>query len=568
MSKHGKVALTRLLTGVPGFDEVLGGGLPEYSFNLIAGEPGTGKTTLAHQILYANASAERQALYFTVLGEPPIKMLRYLQQMSFFDPEKVGTIIHFMDLSEEVLQGDLGAVLERIVHKVKETEPALVVVDSFRTVVRSQLASDGGEMELQGFLQRLALHLTSWQATTFLVGEYSESEMRDNPIFTVADGIIWLSQSRERNSSVRKLQLVKLRGQASMLGLHTFRISGDGLRVFPRIQQRPRGPDRKQRSGRASTGIPGLDAMLHGGIPPGDVLLAAGPSGVGKTCLSTQFIAAGAAENESGVIVVFEEHPEDYVQRARDLGFDLASLVEKGTVKIISLRPLDLSVDETLQEIRRAVDELGASRLVIDSLSGFEVALAPASRDDFRESLYRMIGNLTGAGVTVVMTVEVNETFDGLPLSTHAISFLSEDIVLMRYVETHGVLRKVMAVVKMRRSSHATELNEYEITSRGIVITRPLGGPLGDRQGLAGWPWPHQDAPHAAYAGLTGEESRLVDVITRLREADHEALTAATSLDPPALARALDRLVALDYVVTMTVDGRTLYRPSARTPST
>lgn len=567
MSKHEKVALTKLATGVPGLDEVLGGGLPEYSFNLIAGEPGTGKTTLAHQILHANASAERQALYFTVLGEPPIKMLRYLQQMSFFDPEKVGTVIHFMDLSEEVLQGDLGAVLEKIVQTVKETEPALVVVDSFRTVVRSRLGSDSGELELQGFLQRLALHLTSWQATTFLVGEYSEREMRDNPIFTVADGIVWLSRSQERNSIVRKLQLVKLRGQESMLGLHTFRISGDGLRVFPRIQRRSLGPDRKQRRGRASTGIPGLDAMLHGGIPHGDVLLAAGPSGVGKTCLSTQFIAAGAAESEPGVIVVFEEHPEDYVQRAKDLGFDLASLVEKGVLAIISLRPLDLSVDETLQEVRHAVAALGATRLVIDSLSGFEVALAPGSRDDFRESLYRMIGNLTGAGVTVVMTIEVVETFDGLPLSTHAISFLSEDILLMRYVETHGVLRKVMAVVKMRRSSHATELHEYEVTGRGIVIKGPLGkGPLGDS--LTGSPRTHQDAPQAAYAGLTGEESRLVDLLMRLREADHQALAAATSLAPPALTRALDRLVALDYAVAVVDGERTLYRPSARAPTT
>lgn len=562
MSKHERVALTRLETGVPGLDEVLGGGLPEYSFNLIAGEPGSGKTTLAHQILYANASAERQALYFTVLGEPPLKMLRYLQQMSFFDPEKVGTVIHFIDLSEEVLQGDLGKVLERIVEKVKETEPALVVVDSFRTVVRSQLAS-GGELELQSFLQRLALHLTSWQATTFLVGEYSEIEMRDNPIFTVADGIIWLSQSRERNSIVRKLQIVKLRGQGSMPGLHTFRISGNGLRVFPRIQKRLARPDKHRADQRASTGIPGLDAMLHGGIPQGDVLLAAGPSGVGKTCLGAQFIAAGAAQDEHGVVLVFEEHPDDYVQRAKSMGFDLASLVENDTVRIISLSLLDLSVDETLREVRQAVEEIGAARLVIDSLSGFEVALAPAARDDFRESLYRMVGNLTGAGVTVVMTVDVLETLDGLPSSPHAISFLSEDILLMRYIETHGVLRKVMAVVKMRRSSHATELHEYEVTARGIVIKGPLGDP-----GPAGSPRTRHGVVRPAYAGLTDEESRVLDALLGLREADEQAITAATGVGGPALARALDRLVTLDYVVKVVDNGRTLYRSVMRTPST
>jgi circadian clock protein KaiC len=565
MSKHQRVALTKLETGVPGLDEVLGGGLPEYSFNLIAGEPGAGKTTLAHQILYANASAERQALYFTVLGEPPLKMLRYLQQMSFFEPEKVGTVIHFMDLSEEVLQGDLGKVLQRIVDKVKATEPALVVVDSFRTVVRSRLGTEGGELELQSFLQRLALHLTSWQATTFLVGEYAETEMRDNPIFTVADGIIWLSQSKERNSVVRKVQVMKLRGQETMPGLHTFRISGSGLRVFPRIQRRLGRPDRQEPGARASTGIPGLDAMLHGGIPQGDVLLAAGPSGVGKTCLGTQFIAAGAERGEAGVVVVFEEHPDDYLQRATNMGFDLASLAESGAVKVISLRPLDLSVDETLHEIRHAVDALGATRLVIDSLSGFEVALAPAARDDFRESLYRMIGNLTGAGVTIVMTVEVIEAFDGLPSSPHAISFLSEDLLLMRYVEMHGALRKVMAVVKMRRSSHATELNEYEVTARGIVVRGPVGALTGM---VPGSPRSRQDPARAAYPGLTDEESRLLDVLAGLREADDQAIAAATGLGSPALARALDRLVALDYAVKVIDNRGTLYRPSRRTQST
>src|SRR5262249_27044442 len=171
MSTTGDTPFKRLPTGVPGLDEVLGGGLPEYSFNLIAGEPGSGKTTLAHQVMFGSATPERRALYFTVLGEPALKMLRYLRQMSFFDAAKVGDAIGFVDLSQEVLQQDLGKVIDRIVRLVKETEPAIVVVDSFRTVVRARVLRESGEMELQSFLQRLALHLTSWQATTFLVGE-------------------------------------------------------------------------------------------------------------------------------------------------------------------------------------------------------------------------------------------------------------------------------------------------------------------------------------------------------------------------------------------------------------
>src|SRR5262249_49569607 len=164
---------------------------------------------------------------------------------------------------------DLSKVLDRIVRVVEQTSPALVAVDSFRTVVRAAEAIASGELELQAFVQRLALYLTSWQATTFLVGEYSETETRDNPIFTVADGIIWLTQNVERNSVVRKLQVLKERGQAPMPGLHTFRITDDGIQVFPRILPRPERAVRPPARARASWGVSGLDEMLGGGVPAG-----------------------------------------------------------------------------------------------------------------------------------------------------------------------------------------------------------------------------------------------------------------------------------------------------------
>ena len=194
MNPEDKVTIRKLPTGVPGLDEIVGGGFPEFSFNIIAGAPGSGKTTLAHQFVFANATPERPALYFTVLGEPAIKMLRYQQQYTFFDPAKLTNSVRFINLSQMVLEKDLGAVLEEITKEVEKANPAVVVVDSFRTMVRKP---QGGprEMELQSFIQRLALFLASWQATTFLVGEYAEDELRDNPIFTVADGLFWLSQS-------------------------------------------------------------------------------------------------------------------------------------------------------------------------------------------------------------------------------------------------------------------------------------------------------------------------------------------------------------------------------------
>ena len=466
------VAIHQLSTGVRGLDDILGGGIPELSFNVIAAAPGCGKTTLAHQIVFANATAQKPAIYFTVLGEPAIKMLRYQQKFSFFDESKLGTAIRFISLTQLVLEQDLNAVLEEIIKQVTAINPAIVVVDSFRTVMRQATAASS-ETELQSFIQGLTQFLTSWQATTFLVGEYDKDEVRDNPLFIVADGIFWLSQVVERNSVVRKLQIMKLRGQESVPGLHTIRISVDGLQAFSRtlgLVGKRNKPSGRQR---LSIGVPELDEMMGGGLFAGDSCLVAGPSGTGKSALATQFINEGLRRGESAVIAIFEERPEGYQNRAASFGLDLKTPQEKGKLEILYIRPLDLSVDETMQEILDAVERLGARRLVIDSLVGLEMALAPGFRTDFRESLYRMIGALTGAGITILSTVEVEDTFTALPFSQYVISFLTDDIIRMRYVEIDGQVRKVLVIIKMRGSNHSKDIREYVITDKGIVLIEP-----------------------------------------------------------------------------------------------
>ncbi|MGQ0503867.1 MAG: RAD55 family ATPase [Myxococcaceae bacterium] len=465
------VAVAKLPTGVPGLDEVLGGGLPEFSFNLLAGSPGCGKTTFAHQVMFANATKERPALYFTILGEPPLKMLRYQQQFSFFDDEKVESAIRFIHLGRDLLQGGLKQVLERIVREVDEADPRLVFVDSFRSVSRVFKSANEPESGLQGFVQELALHLTSCEATTFLVGEYLDEEASSNPIFTVADGILWLYQTALRNSVVRRLQVHKIRGQKEIPGFHTLKISEDGIRVFPRLplpSEQLEVDDAKQLPIKG-TGVAALDEMLGGGVPAGYSISLAGPSGSGKSVLSTQFILEGVEQGEPGVIVVFEKRPQDYLKTSSQ-GKSLNALTKAGKIKLIYIRPLDLSVDETLEQVRAEVIRLGARRVVVDSLSGFELALAPAFREDFRESLYRMVGALTPLGVTVMLTVEVTDSFTELRLSPHGLSFLTDGIILQRYAELEGRLQKVMTVVKLRGRKHSTQLRAYEIDENGIVI--------------------------------------------------------------------------------------------------
>jgi circadian clock protein KaiC len=474
-----KATIHRLATRVPGLDEVLGGGLPEFSFNLIAGQPGSGKTTLAHQIMFALATPERPAIYFTVLGEPPLKMLRYQQQFDYFDNEAIGRSVRFVSLSEDAMTGDLERVLTRIVDEVTALNPGLVFVDSFRSVVFANEAAAGPRMSLQLFVQQLGMLMASWQATTFLVGEYF-NETDANPVFTVADGLVWLRQSVQRNSMVRKLEIVKMRGQASLPGLHTFRIDRGGIRVFPPAlvvgQEHAEDAPSSPTAERALMGVPVLDEMLGGGLPRGYSLLVAGPSGSGKTILAASFLAEGARRGETGVVAAFEQRPN------RTRNPLLVDLIARGQVSLVESRQPDLSIDEVVLLILTQVRRLKASRVVLDSLSGFELALAPTFRTDFRESLLGLVTALSSSGVTVLMTSELEDRYTDLRFSPYGAAFLTDAIVVQRYIEVDSRLQRVMAVVKVRASAHSNQLRAYAICEEGIR----MGEMLTDQEGLLG----------------------------------------------------------------------------------
>jgi circadian clock protein KaiC len=471
-----KVIIGRLATGVPGLDELLGGGVPEFSFNLLAGTPGSGKTTMAHQIMFSLANPDRRALFFTVLGEPPLKMLRYQQQFPFFDVSKINESIKFVNLASDLLDGDFNRVLARIDAEVQAFAPSLVFVDSFRSVVQSAKAMDAGAGGLQHFVQQLGMQMTSWLATTFLIGEYLVPEAESSPVFTVADGILWLSQLIHRDALVRKIQVVKMRGQAQSLGVHTFRIGDHGLEIFPRAVLKPADAKRIRFASdqRLSLGIPPLDQMMGGGLPVGYSLLVVGPSGSGKTVLATQFLAEGLRMGEPGVIAAFEKSPNQLMSHQLD------ALIDSGNIGVINTRTLDLSLDEILHDMVEMIVRMKAKRVVIDSVSGFEMALASMFREDFRESLYRLVATLTQMGVTVLMTAEIEDRYTELRFSSYGNAFLADAIVMQRYIELHGRLRRVLSVVKIRGSAHSDEMRLYDISADGIQ----LGDRLDQFQGI------------------------------------------------------------------------------------
>lgn len=476
-----KVTIRRFNTGVPGLDQILGGGLPEFSFNLIVGQPGSGKTTLAHQIMFALATRERPALFFTVLGEPPLKMLRYQQQFSFFDFDKINESIRYVNLSAEVATDNFDQVLVRITREVEEFSPALVFVDSFRAVMLESQHLRNSPISLQQFIQQLGILLSGSQATTFLIGEHL-SEHNPNPVLTVADGLLSLEQSVYRNSMVRKMQVIKMRGQATRPGMHTFRITSAGIEIFPAAVVRVASGDMTAASevsknrARLTMGIPRLDEMLGGGLPSGYSLLVAGPSGSGKTILATKFLSEGVRCDEPGVIVAFEQVPSQSWIRTLD------DLISKGQIGLINTRSLDLSIDEIVQNLTILIQQMKATRVVIDSLSGFELAVAPTFREDFRESLFRMVTVLSGLGVTVLMTSELEDRYTDLRFSPYGSAFLTDAIIVQRYIEVGSRLKRVMAVVKVRASKHSNEIRQFDITDEGIVI----GDPVIDYEGILG----------------------------------------------------------------------------------
>jgi circadian clock protein KaiC len=272
---------------------------------------------------------------------------------------------------------------------------------------------------------------------------------------------------------------MKMRGQPTLAGLHTFRISSAGIQVFaPAGCSPPAGapPPRNRGEPRLSVGVPALDEMLGGGLPRGYSVLVAGPSGSGKSILAAAFLAEGARHGEAGVIAAFEQ------ANGRTGYGNLAPLIDAGRIGVVDTAAPDLSIDEVVLLLLNEITRLKATRVVIDSLSGFELSLAPTFREDFRESLSRLVAALARTGVTVLMTSELEDRYTDLRFSPYGTAFLTDAIIVQRYIELDSRLRRVLAVVKVRASAHSNQLREFFIDDAGIHV----GQMLPDQEGLLG----------------------------------------------------------------------------------
>ena len=480
--------IERLTTGNAGLDHILGGGLPARSVNVIAGEPGAGKTMFALQLLFHLARQGKRSLYFTTLSEPAMKLISYMQQLTFFDAGLIDSMIQFVDLGATIRGTDAARALERITRQVEDEEPSVVVIDSFKAI--GDLLGDAARS--RAFVYDLAVHMAGWEATSLLVGEYLDDELGRLPEFAVADGILRFASARNELTSVREFEVRKLRGANYIPGRHFFEIGPTGVAFYPRVRA-PSEPEDAPATTTAQdllpTGIAGLDELMTGGLPRASATLLQGPTGTGKTQLGLHYLVEGTRRGEPGILFTLEETRLQLHAVARHHGWDLAALESQGLLLIGYTAPVELSTDRFLDEARRHVERIGARRAVLDSLTS--MGLGVPSERRFRELVYAMTKHFRVAQVTAMMIMEVPELLGSTMLTGHGLSFAADNILQLRYVEVGGTLERGISVLKARGLRHLTEVRQMRIGTSGIEV--------GDRYPtlrgvLTGIPWPAEGA--------------------------------------------------------------------------
>lgn len=454
--------LERMSTGNPQLDRILGGGIPLFSVNAICGAPGTGKTVLTQQIMFHNATPEQKALYLTTLSEPTLKVLRYQQRFSYFDAEKVGTAVFFHDIGKTIRDEGLERTLEVITGYVRQYRPHFVAVDSFKAI--HDLAVTPQEM--RRFVYDLAVRMAGWQCTTFLVGEYSEEQFEQEPEFAVADGVLRLGYRVTPEGSYRFLQVLKMRGTEFLEGEHFCRITPHGLEVFP-SRLPPVRPLGLPPQAPLPLGLPELDALLGGGIPPASHLLVAGPPGAGKTLLSLAFLLHGLEQQgEKGVLFLVGESPEQLAATMAQVGWDLRKYQRLG-LHVEHCPFTALEVDPFLYRILQVIEEHEPQRVVIDSLS----SLFPGLRFQgarFYDRLAQLSEALRVFGCTTLSTLRTQPGQEHLRDAVE--EALLDGVILLDLRASGPRRRRVIEVYKLRGGKPTLGEYRFQITPQGLKV--------------------------------------------------------------------------------------------------
>jgi circadian clock protein KaiC len=464
--------LGNVTTGVIGLDEILGGGLVEGGLYLIEGMAGAGKTILSSQIGFHRVSQGDMVLYVTLIAESHTKLLSHLKALSFYNADAISDRMLFVSGYHELMRDGLSGFLALIAATIKSSRPRFMVIDGFR----SAREFSSTELELSQFIHELSAFVSAARCTTLILAPLSGNE--PHPEHTLVDGLIELNRYNTGMRRAREIEVHKLRARDHLLGKHFFKITANGLVTFPRLEASPANvhavPDF---TSRLAFAFPDFDAMMGGGVVRGSTTTLIGPSGVGKTLLGLKFLQAGTACGEKCVYFGFYESPERLMAKARSVNIDLDDALKDGRLTLDWHPAVELAIDELAVRLIDVVRRAKASRLVVDGIDGFRQSANRVER--FGLFLNALTNRLRDEGVTTLLTEELPLYGDSTPLSTLRASAMTENIVMMRYVEANSALYRMVSVVKQREAAHDSTIRRLTIDSRGLHVSEGFIGPTG-----------------------------------------------------------------------------------------
>ncbi len=470
-------------TGVPQLDLVLGGGLPRGTLVIVLGPPGSGKTTLASQMAFAAAKRGQRVLFLTAFSEPTTKLLEHLRAYRFFDSELIGEDVQIFSLQQFLTQG-APATGQEIVAAVRQTQANLVVLDGFQALHDVEPNTETSRQLLYHTGTLLSLQGT----TTLITTEASPRDRAYFPEMTTADALLGLYFELEGVRAFRGLEVLKVRGQATLTGRHSLRLSEEGVQIFPRLETRVSRPTVESlpttarlssTQERATFELKELDGLLGGGLTLQTSTLLAGSPGTGKTLLGLRFALAGVSNGEPTVLLSFRETGEQLFQKAAAFGLAerfRAALSEGGGLLFQNWLPIELDPDQMANNLLTVLEQTGARRLVIDSVLELERAIAESSgQARIPNYMAALLAVLRNRGVTMLVIKETPKLVTTeLDFSTDSLSVLAENVVFLQQLAYRGRLHRVLSVLKMRFSHHDYTLREFLIVpNEGIRVLTP-----------------------------------------------------------------------------------------------
>jgi circadian clock protein KaiC len=452
--------LKRIDTGVPGLDDVLRGGFFEGAVYIVRGTPGAGKTILANQICFHQARQGKRALFVTLLAESHARMLQHMEQMSFYDARLIPKYVYFISAFRVLEENGLKGMMDLLRREMRAHEASILILDGLIAVEETSTS----DREFRKFIHELQAHAAAAGCCTLLLTNGRRGEY--HPEHTMVDGLVSLEDVSYGKRRQRELEVRKFRGSASLRGRHPFQITDQGLVVHPRPESRFLRNTGITHAGRISTGVTQLDAMTGGGLIADTSTLLLGPSGAGKTTLGTAFLQC-SSEAEPGLHFGFYESPERLVANAQVLGIDLQSRVAAGHLEILWRPPFERILDSLGNELIDAVRRRKVKRLFIDGWGGFA---GTAETTERLSPFFAALSNeLRSLGVTTICAMETQNLIGPeLLVPATGISAVTENMILLRYSEYQGRLRRLISIMKIRGSDFDPKLREFEIGAQGL----------------------------------------------------------------------------------------------------